>query len=125
MSYSTAIGDSQPKAEVCVTAAIPISVTTAAALADRNHAVNNTLISGKKKGAMYLYEVSPGVMECVVATGSATTSPWTRLTPEATVADLTLSTATKTDTAAHIATQLNLIEAAINSILTGNKITPS
>ena len=125
MSYSTVTGDSQPTAEVCPNAALPISVTTAAALADADHAVNNALVSGKKLGAMYMYEVGTGVMEVVVATGPATTDPWTRLTSKAVTTALTLSTAAQTDTAAHIATQLNKIENAINAILTGNKITPA
>ena len=125
MAYSTKIGDSQPTAQTVVVAGLPVSITTAAKLADADDAVNNTLLSGKKMGAMYAYEVSAGVMEVVVAAGSATTDKWVRLTSQGASTALTPTTSAQTDTAAHIATRLNLIETAVNAILDGNVITPS
>ena len=125
MAYSTKIGDAQPVAQTVVVAGIPVSITTAAKLADADDPVNIALYSGKKMGAMYAYEVSTGVMEVVVAAGSAPTDKWVRLTSQGASTALTLTTSAQTDTAAHIATQLNLIENAVNAILDGNVITPS
>ncbi len=125
MAYSTIIGDSQPAATVCPNAALPISITTYAKLANANDPVNDSKVSGKKLGAMFQYEVTTGLMEVVVATGSDTTSPWTRLTSKGVASSLALSTAAQLDTAAKIATQLNLIEVAVNKITAGSKITPA
>jgi hypothetical protein len=125
MAYSTTIGDSQPTAETVVVAGLPISLTTAAKLADADDAVNNTLLSGKKIGSMYAYEVSSGVMEVVVAAGSGSTDNWVRLTSQGATTALDLTESTDVGDAAGITTQMNLVENAINAILDGNVITPS
>ena len=125
MAYSTAIGDSQPVAQTVVVSGLPVSLTTAAKLADADDAVNDTNLSGKKMGAMYAYEVKDGVMEVVVAAGSGTTDNWVRLTSQGANADLTLTVAANVGDAAGITTRLNLVENAINAILDGNVITPA
>lgn len=125
MAYSTKIGDAQPVAQTVVVAGIPVPITTAAKLAAKDDAVNDKHLGGKKMGAMYAYKVSAGVMEVVVAAGPEPTDKWVRLTSRGATTALTLSTAVQTDTAAHIATQLNKIENAVNAILGGNVITPS
>ena len=125
MAYSTAIGDSQPIAQTVVVSGLPVSLTTAAKLADADDAVNDTNLSGKKIGAMYAYEVKDGVMEVVVAAGSETTDNWVRLTSQGANAALTLTLAGNVGDAAGITTRLNLVENAINAILDGNVITPA
>ena len=125
MAYSTAIGDSQPIAQTVVVSGLPVSLTTAAKLADADDAVNDTNLSGKKIGAMYAYEVKDGVMEVVVAAGSETTDNWVRLTSQGANAALTLTLAAGVGDAAGITTRLNLVENAINAILDGNVITPA
>lgn len=125
MAYSTKIGDSQPAAETVVVAGLPVSLTTAAKLADADDAVNNALLSGKKLGSMLAYEVSSGVVEVVVAAGSASTDNWVRLTSQGATTALDLTVVGDVGAAAGITTQLNLVENAINAILDGNVITPS
>ena len=125
MAYSTAIGDSQPVAQTVVVSGLPVSLTTAAKLADADDAVNDTNLSGKKIGSMYAYEVEDGVMEVVVAAGSGTTDNWVRLTSQGANAALTLTLAADVGDAAGITTRLNLVENAINAILDGNVITPA
>jgi hypothetical protein len=125
MAYSTAIGDSQPVAQTVVVSGLPVSLTTAAKLADADDAVNDTNLSGKKMGAMYAYEVKDGVMEVVVAAGSGTTDNWVRLTSQGANAALILTVAANVGDAAGITTRLNLVENAINAILDGNVITPA
>ena len=125
MTYSTKIGDSQPAATVCANAALPIPVVTLAELSDSDDPINNSIVSGKKRGAMLQYSPGTGLMEVVVAVGPATTDKWVRLSPQGASTALTLTTTAGTDTAAHIAAQLNLIENAVNAILDGNVITPS
>jgi hypothetical protein len=128
MAYSTVIGDSQPTAYEVVVGALPVSQTTAAKLADVDDPVNITLLSGKKFGAMYTYEVEAGVSEVVVATGADPDDPWTKLSGAGAYAtltlstdveissDLALSTSGSVGTAGGIATQLNLIENSVNTI---------
>ena len=125
MAYSTAIGDSQPVAQTVVVSGLPVSLTTAAKLADADDAVNDTNLSGKKMGSMYAYEVADGVMEVVVAAGSEPTDNWVRLTSQGANAALTLTLAADVGDAAGITTRLNLVENAINAILDGNVITPA
>jgi len=125
MAYSTAIGDSQPVAQTVVVSGLPVSLTTAAKLADADDAVNDTNLSGKKMGSMYAYEVADGVMEVVVAAGSEPTDNWVRLTSQGANAALILTVAANVGDAAGITAQLNLVENAINAILGGNVITPA
>lgn len=125
MAYSTLIGDSQPVASKVVVAGLPVSLTTLAELSDADDPINNTELSGKKIGAMLAYEVDTGIVEVVVATGSEPTDPWTRLSAEGTVTNLTLTLAGDVADAAGITAQLNLVEDAVNSLLAGNSITPA
>ena len=125
LAYSTKIGDSQPTAQTVVVAGLPLSITTAAKLADADDAVNNTLLSGKKMGAMYAYQVSAGVMEVVVAAGSGKNDKWVRLSSQGANAAVADTTAALVGTAANIAIEINKVIAAVNAILDGNVITPS
>lgn len=60
MAYSTIIGDAQPTAVICPAAALPFSIVTQAEIQDVDSAVNNHLVSGKKKGALYLMTTTTG-----------------------------------------------------------------
>lgn len=77
MAYSTIIGDQQPAAAICAAAALPVSVVTQAQIEDVDSPVNNKLISGKKKGALYLMTTTTGsypVMVC--AMGAEASDVW-------------------------------------------------
>jgi hypothetical protein len=126
MGYDSAIGDTQEASVQPVVSALPISETTAAALADKDNAINNAMYSGKKIGAMYCYEIASDQVEVVIATGSAATDPWIKL------GALVDATALKADwaagdvgDAAAIATALNTQAAEVNAFITGTTITPS
>ena len=77
MSYSTIIGDSQPTAVSCPVAAFPFSLVTQADIEEADSAVNNALVSGKKKGACFLMTTTTGSYPVLVcAMGSTKTSTW-------------------------------------------------
>ena len=77
MAYSTIIGDAQPAAVSCPAAAFPFSLVTQAEIEDVDSAVNNHLVSGKKKGALYLMTTTTGSYPVLVcAMGSTAASTW-------------------------------------------------
>lgn len=119
------IGDKQVTAVQPVVAALPLGEVTAAALADIDNAVNIALYSGKKLGAMYCYKVSAGVMEVVVAAGSAPSDKWVKLNGASSITVLDPTVAGDVGDAAGITAQLNLVETALNSLITGLSITPA
>lgn len=125
------IGDTQAKAVQPAVSALPLGMTTYAELIDATSAVNTKLYSGKKSGAMYVYEVSAGVMQVVVASGSEPTDTWTKLSDNTAAAPIVLSTTTEigaTYDQAEVVAQLNLIEAKINEVIglmVASTITPA
>ena len=79
MAYSTKIGDSQPTAYTTVVSALPMPVVEQADIADADHPINNTLLSGKKEGAcVIMKETADDDLVIVIAAGSTTTAAWTR-----------------------------------------------
>jgi hypothetical protein len=127
MATSDNIGDSQEQAEETVVASLPMSESNFTDLLDEDSMENTASLSGKKLGAMYMIEVTPGVMEVVVAAGPLKDDSWTKLSGSgadtslsATIAsdisaDITPTVDTELDTAAEILVQINLIEAAYNT----------
>lgn len=80
MASSVNIGDSQTAAVQPIVADIgTLDIVTQASIADIADPVNDALVSGKKKGAMYLMSVTAGGMDIVVADGPATDDDWFRI----------------------------------------------
>jgi len=74
------IGDTQVKAVQPMVAALVAGIVTQADLENKDNAVNNSLYSGKKLGAIYLCtNTSGGNFDIVVAKGSAPTDVWERI----------------------------------------------
>lgn len=76
MAYDSTIGDAQPVAVNAVVTCFPVSYVPAADIADIDSAVNNTLVSGKAKGAMILSDEGDGTYILYVADGPATDDTW-------------------------------------------------
>ena len=77
MAYSTKIGDSQPVAKSVAVAALPVSIVTQAEIEDVDSDVNDYLVSGKKKGALYLMTTTTGSYPVLVcAMGSDADDVW-------------------------------------------------
>jgi hypothetical protein len=77
MASTTTIGDSPEAAVQPVVSCFPLGIATQAQIADVDDPVNDTLVSGKDEGAMYLYKATAGsAFDIVVATGPAAADPW-------------------------------------------------
>lgn len=76
MAYDAVIGDSQPKAVNAIVSCFPVSVVTAADLAEQDAPINNALVSGKAKGAMILVNTSGALWVLYAANGPAKTDSW-------------------------------------------------
>lgn len=80
------IGDKQTKAVQPVVAALPLGVVTQAEIAAAADAVNIALYSGKKLGACYAMKNTSGVgYDIVMATGSAPTDTWAKISDGAVI----------------------------------------
>lgn len=80
MAFSTTIGDSQEASVQPIVAEVgQIGLVTLAQISDIDDPVNNTLVSGKKYGAMYVLINAAGASDIVIAQGSATNSKWNKV----------------------------------------------
>lgn len=77
MASSTVIGDSQEASVQPIVAEVgQIGLVTLAKISDIDDPVNNTLVSGKKYGAMYVLVNAAGASDIAIAQGSAVDSDW-------------------------------------------------